>query len=143
MATRKTTLKGEAYWAKVREGQEDMGFENAYAEFGGCYTIELDLDKDNHQKLKDAKSAVRRNGNDRFRFRRKKVEKFDWLPGGTPTVTMNGQPFTDLIPNGSIVEVDIEVYDTAYNPGTRLEAVRVIELAEMPDREEVNDEIPF
>lgn len=146
MATRQITLKGEAYWAKLREGQEDMGFEKAFVEFGGVYSIELDLDPENLGTLKGSGSAAQRNGNGRFRFKRKKTEKQDWLPGGTPTVTKDGSLFTDMIPNGSIVEVDLSVYDTAYKAGTRLEAVRVLTLAEMPDSSANNkeeSEVPF
>ena len=41
-----------------------------------------------------------------------------------------------MIPNGSIVEADFTVYTTSMSPGTRLEAVRVLELADMPERKE-------
>jgi hypothetical protein len=41
-----------------------------------------------------------------------------------------------MIPNGSKVEVEFTVYTTSMTPGTRLESVKVLELAEMPERTE-------
>ncbi len=47
-----------------------------------------------------------------------------------------------MIPNGSEVEVEFTVYTTSMSPGTRLESVKVLSLASMPERDEPKVEEP-
>ena len=142
MATRKVTLTGKAHWAKVFPENRDMkGFEGAYEECDGAYTIEVALEKDQLDKLKAAKSAkkpvLKDDGTLRIKFVRKHKDKFDWAGGPPKVVDSDDDPWdfdsNGFIPNDSEVEVLVSVYDTSYRPGTRLEEVKVLEVAKMED----------
>ncbi len=172
MGTRKVKLTGLGYWAKVFEDNRDLtGFEDALKEIGGQTTIDMDLDADNMEKLKKAKSMLRGKDspdNDdkvRVRFKRKWTEQYG---GGEPVVLKADGTAWDYdedgpIGNGSTVEVTLSVYDTSRKAiiGTRLEKVKVLEhrpyvkdededeapplkpKAKTPSKEELDDEIPF
>ena len=57
MATRKVVLTGIGEWAKVFEDNRDMkGFEGAWEEFNGACTIDMILDDENMQILRNSKS---------------------------------------------------------------------------------------
>jgi|VirMetMinimDraft_7_1064189.scaffolds.fasta_scaffold02847_8 hypothetical protein len=152
MATKTITLTGKASWAKVFEqNKDDKGFEGAYLAHDGACTINLELDSENFATLKDSGSAKRGSVGENG-MNVKLVRKWtdvEWA-GGAPKVTKpDGTPWvyeTDgPIPNGSRVEATASVYTTRYRPGTRLETVHVLEVAEFEDREsaEVEDEMPF
>jgi hypothetical protein len=139
MATRKVTLNGQAKWAKVFEANRDMeGFEGAYADHGGAYTINVVLSPDQFTKLKDSRSMLKGTINDEgkneVKFKRKHEDRFEWA-SGAPEVTIDGRKwnFEDdgFIPNGSEVKVHISVYDTSRKSivGTRLEKIEVLEVA--------------
>lgn len=162
MATRKVKLNGVATWAKVFEENRDMqGFEGAYADHDGACTIDLILSDEEFAKLKAAgsikKGSKTDDGDTKVKLTRKFKDRFEWA-SGAPTVTQSdGTPWTygteGIIPNNSIVEVDVVVYDTSRPSikGTRLEAVKVLHLAEMEDQPSddasseftFSEEIPF
>lgn len=149
MATRKLTLKGKAMWAKVFEDNRDMqGFEGAYTEFEGAYTIDVILDKENKQKLKDSGSAKKGkfddDGNFIVKFVRKHKDRFDWASGAPVVTKPDGSPWSfeddGQLNNLSDIEIDISVYDTAYRPGTRMEEIRVTRIEEIKEEDKVEEE---
>lgn len=152
MGTRKVKLKGLGYWAKVFEDNRDeTGYENALADIGGQTTIDVDLDDDMMEKLKESKSMKKGKesednpGLTRVKFTRKWTEKYG---GGEPKVVhADGTPWDydedGPIGNGSVVEVVLSVYDTSRKAivGTRLEKVKVVEhIPYVPDDDDDEDE---
>ena len=148
MATRKVKLTGLGYWAKVFEDNRDLtGFEDALKDVGGQTCIDMDLDVDMMQKLRDSKSMKKgsasadNEGLTRVRFTRRWQENYG---GGAPKVTKADGIAWDFdedgaIGNGSVVEVLLNVYDTSRKSivGTRLEKVKVLEHVKYePDEDE-------
>lgn len=137
MATTTIELHGIFEWAKVFESNRDMG--EFDVETNGACTVDLIMDDDNFQKMKDA--GVRKQGKPdpdgrgtKVKFKRGFEDKFgrDWA-GGTPTVFKPDGGAWDidsdgLIGNGSIGVVFLDVYDTKMGKGCRLSGVQVIDL---------------
>lgn len=157
MATRNVTLTGVAQWAKVFEENRDMkGYNDAYVEVDGACTVQLVLSDSEFAKLKAAGSAKRGSktdeGDTQVKLERKFKTGYEWASGAPDVVKPDGTPWdykTDgPIPNDSIIEVDVSVYDTKFSIcGTRLDTVRVMSVAEMPKMEsgsgDASDGIPF
>lgn len=154
-------LKGKASWAKVFEDNRDMkGFEGAAEEYGGQYTIDVSMDKENFDKLKESGSMLTgRVGEDGqiVKFKRKHIDRFPET-SGPPIVEKNDGTIWDFetdgaIGNGSEVEVTLEVYKTsrARIVGTRLRKVVVLDPVSFDDTKshvikvhnEWGGEIPF
>lgn len=160
MATTKIAVKGVATWAKVFEDNRDMeGFQGAYKEFNGGYTINVELEAEEFDKLSRSgsmkKGKVGENGMI-VKFDRKHLAKFEGLGGPPKVLKPSGLDwnFEDdgIIPNGSEVIVYLSVFSTSYGTkGTRLDMVKVTEVAEMPELDKMSvmdpsqytDEIPF
>lgn len=160
MATRKVKLRGPIRWAKVFEENRDLrGFEGAWEEIGGAYTIEMGLDEDNFNKLKEAKSMKQGREEDGLRwvkFDRKHEGKFDWASGPPKVTKKDGTAWIlsddGLIGNDSEAEIVVSVYDTSRKSifGTRLDRVTVINHVEPVYEEEMwtepdedTEELPF
>ena len=139
MATRKIKLTGIAEWAKVFTQNRDMkGFDGAYEDCDGACTIDVILDDDNMQILKNSRSIKRGSPDPEGRGTKVKfIRKFntgkDW-DSGAPIVQKSDGSTWDLstdgtIGNGSTVEVELSVYDTSRPNivGTRLDKVKVID----------------
>jgi hypothetical protein len=151
MATRKVKLTGLGYWAKVFEDNRDLtGFEDALKDVGGQTCIDMDLDVDMMQKLRDSKSMKKgsdsadNEGMTRVRFTRKWQENYG---GGAPKVTKADGTAWDFdedgaIGNGSVVEILLNVYDTSRKSivGTRLEKVKVLEHVKYEPDEDGDEE---
>ena len=152
MGTRKLTLTGTETWAKVFEDNRDMkGFEGAYEDHEGGYTINVELEAEEFQKLKESGSMKKGSmGEDGMvvKFLRKHKDRFEWASGAPDVVKEDGSKWdfeTDgQINNGSDVEVELSVYDTSRSSikGTRLEKVKVIKQAVLEDRG-TGEEVPF
>lgn len=171
MATKSVTVTGLGYWAKLSEDKLDMGYQDAWKDKGGCTVIDVDLTKEEYDRLKKAGSALRgkpspdNDGRLRVKLRRPWIgpsfnkEKLGGLPR---VVDEEGKPFDELIGNGSIVEVTASVYTTqggAGINGTRMDKVKVVDLvtftpedaeedfeentSEKTSTKEIDDEIPF
>lgn len=153
MGTRNIKLQGKATWAKVFEDNRDMkGFEGAYEDHDGGYTINVELEAEEFEKLKDAGSMKKGSmGEDGIivKFLRKHKDRFDWASGAPKVVKKDGSSWDfesdGAINNGSIVEVEVSVYDTSRSSikGTRLEKVKVLEAAALEPRRDDDDEVPF
>lgn len=150
MATKKFTITGKAMWAKVfKENMEMKDYQGNPYPWGGLYKIDVMLDKENKAIYKSSGTAGKGKFDDDGNFiatlKRKDKEKFEWAGGAPKVLGPSGQEWTyendGFIPNGSIVEVDFTVYTTAMSPGTRLEAVRIVDLAEKPDLETPTPEV--
>jgi hypothetical protein len=122
MAYKEVTTKGPIEWAKVFEANREMeGYEGAYQECDGAYTIVQVLSKEEFDKLKKAgtqKKPIQKrllNGEIAVKFERKHLVKNKGgieVPqaGGAPKVVgPNGKPWDleedGLIGNGTIAEV--------------------------------------
>ena len=142
MATRKIKLTGIAEWAKVFTQNRDMkGFDGAYEDCDGACTIDVILDDDNMQTLKDSRSIKRGSPDSegrgiKVKFVRKYDTGRDWDSGAPLVVWSDNKPYdydtNGSIGNGSTVEVELSVYDTSRKNivGTRLDKVTVIDHVE-------------
>jgi hypothetical protein len=161
MATTKHKVIGKAMWSKVFDSNKELrDWQGNPHDFGGLFKIDVILDKENKAKYKSSgtsgKGKFDDDGNFLATFKRKEKERFEWAGGPPQVLNKDDTPFTGvMIPNGSVVEVEFTVYTTSMSPGTRLESVKVLELAELPERKEeapaaeekpkskVDMEIPF
>lgn len=141
MATKKITLEGNLSWAKVFEDNRDMkGFEGAYEEHDGGYTVVVTLDHSGLNDLKASgsmKKGTMSEGGVDVKFLRKHTDRFDWASGAPKVYKPDGTVWDFAadghIPNGSEGKVVLSVYDTSRKSikGTRLEEVYVTKVAEM------------
>jgi hypothetical protein len=115
--------KGTCKWAKVYRPDEKYD----------SYSIVLYLDKQSlKQYLKNGhQGEVKEDEDGQFvTLRRKKevpTKKGPWILGPPEVVNIDREEFTELIGNGSIVEVTVSTYESRGGMGTRLESVRVLE----------------
>lgn len=139
--SRNIVLRGKAYWARVYEGNHD--------EFGGkeFYKITVALDPESWSKYNQSglglkpKAVSSDDTTPGVTFRRDLQSKSgkdkngkEWtLGGGAPrVVNSENEKFEELIGNGSIVDVLVNIYQVSSGPmkgkkGHRLEAVKIIE----------------
>lgn len=143
MATKTIKLVGVSDWNRVFFDNRDMtGYRDAYRECDGAYTLDIDLTPESEKLLKESgstKDRGRKTG--KYKFVRKHADsRYDWA-GGPPKVVKSDGTVWDFendgpIWNGSLLEVDVDVYDTRAGKGTRLRAVKVLKLAAEPERDE-------
>ena len=138
MATRKVVLTGIGEWAKVFEDNRDMkGFEGAWEEFNGACTIDMILDDENMQILRNSKSMKKGTPDPEGRGTRVRlIRKFetgrDWDSGAPVVTKSDGSKWNyeedGTIGNGSTVQVTLSVYATSRKGivGTRLDRIKVI-----------------
>lgn len=128
MAAHTYYFSGEALWAKVYESNLDEWEGEKSAQIG------VIMNEANMEAFKASGSRLMVRRDDRGRpyvtFKRKYVHPKIPEFGGAPEVTdADGNPFNELIGNGSKVTVRVVVYDAGkVGKGTRLEKVRVDEL---------------
>lgn len=118
-------FQGACKWAKVYK--PDMKFEP------GNYSIDVYLDEDAQKEFKATglRNKPKEDEDGTSVSFRRKVGNKPWAPdemwGPPEVVDAKGEPFKELIGNGSIVAVEVVVYDTAkYGKGSRLEKVVVV-----------------
>lgn len=128
-------LEGIANWAKVFEFNRDKN-EDFHGE-GGAYTVEVQLEKEELDKLTKSGSRLKPKLTDdgiSIRFKRKHINQsgIEEFGGPPKVVDADKNPFPDdtLIGNGSKVKVYVSVYDTKMGKGTRLEGMQVLDLVE-------------
>ena len=148
-------LSGEAHWAKVYPENRDMeGYEGAYVDCDGCYTIDMKLDDHSLELLKKSGSKAQVSAKSgMIKFKRKHavfnrdgeiIEAFS----GKPQVVMDGKEinFEEYpIGNGSSVTIAVTVTPDKKKSTivyTRLEGVEVTELVEYTP-EDAPREMPF
>lgn len=134
MTTQLIELEGIASWAKVFENIRDMNTD--FHGEGGAYTVDVQLEKEELDKLTKSGSRLKpKLGDDgvSIRFKRKHIHPggIEEL-GGPPKVVGPDKELLDnvLIGNGSRVKVYVSVYDTKLGKGTRLEGMQVVDLIE-------------
>ena len=138
--TRNHKLSGVANWARVFEDNRDMnGYEGAYKDHEGGYTIEVVLDNEAMTELQEAGSMKKGKITDdgvSVKFLRKHKDRFEWASGAPEVIKTDGSPWNfeedGPINNNSLVTVYVSVYDTSRPAikGTRLDKVRVDRAAE-------------
>ena len=148
MATRKVVLTGIGEWAKVFEDNRDMkGFEGAWEEFNGACTIDMILDDENMQILRNSKSMKKGTPDPEGRGTRVRlIRKFetgrDWDSGAPVVTKSDGSKWNyeedGTIGNGSTVQVTLSFYDTSRKGivGTRLDRIKVINHVEYQPEDE-------
>ena len=152
------TTTGPIEWAKIFEDTRDMtGYEGAYEECNGAYTLNQILSKEEFDKLKSAGSQKKPNqkrlmdGELMVKFERKHLvltKDGREIPqaGGAPKVTdADGQEWdTDIhggIGNGSVAEVANLITTFQGSDGktysrTSLLSVKILEHVPIPERED-------
>ena len=148
MATRKVVLTGIGEWAKFFEDNRDMkGFEGAWEEFNGACTIDMILDDENMQILRNSKSMKKGTPDPEGRGTKVRlIRKFetgrDWDSGAPVVTKSDGSKWNyeedGTIGNGSTVQVTLSVYDTSRKGivGTRLDRIKVINHVEYQPEDE-------
>lgn len=150
MGTTQMTIVGKASWAKVfEENRDKRGFEDAFVPFDGAYTIDVTMNKSEFDRLaatgaakasKIKQKEVDKFGETNLKFTRKHKDRFEWSSGAPSVVKPDGTPWIlgrdGVIPNGSTVAVNIDVYTTSKATGTRLVDVHVLEVADMEEKPE-------
>lgn len=163
MATKYTEVKttGSIEWAKIFETNRDMtGYEGAYVDFEGAYTVQQILSKDEYTKLQAAGTQKKPNqkrlmdGELMLKFERKhKITSRDGkvIPqaGGAPKVmnadgTAWDKEVNGLIGNGSTAEVTNLI--TTFKGGdgkmysrTTMTEVKIIEHIPVEEKENSNE----
>ena len=163
MATKYTEVKttGPIEWAKVFETNRDMtGYEGAYVDFEGAYTVQQILSKDEYTKLQAAGTQKKPNqkrlmdGELMLKFERKhKITSRDGkvIPqaGGAPKVmnadgTAWDKEVNGLIGNGSTAEVTNLI--TTFKGGdgkmysrTTMTEVKILEHIPVEEKENSNE----
>lgn len=138
MASETHYITGKSHWAKVFPHSKDKN-EDFHGP-GGAYTIELEVDTEEHDKFiatgSRTKPRITEDGV-LIKFKRKHTHPSIEVFGGPPQVVDADKNEWDgtLIGNGSEVEVAYTVYDTKMGKGTRLEGIRVLDLVELPPLE--------
>lgn len=160
MAYKEVTTKGPIEWAKVFESNREMeGYEGAYQECDGAYTIVQVLSKEEFEKLKKAgtqKKPIQKrllDGEIAVKFERKhlvKTKDGKEVPqaGGAPKVVgPNGKAWDleedGLIGNGTIAEVTNLINTFKGQDGkmiSRTSLVKVKIIEHVPYVREENDE---
>lgn len=152
------TTTGPIEWAKIFEDTRDMvGYEGAYEECNGAYTVNQILDKEQYDKLKTAGSQKKPNqkrlmeGELMLKFERKHLvvtKDGREIPqaGGAPKVTdADGQAWdTDInggIGNGSLAAVTnlITIFkgsDGKTYSRTSLVSVKILDHVPIPERDD-------
>lgn len=133
MTTQLIELEGIANWAKVFEANRDMNTD--FHGEGGAYTVDVQLEKEELDKLTKSGSRLKpKLGDDgvSIRFKRKHIHPggIEELGGPPKVVGPDKEPIDGLIGNGSRVKVYASVYDTKLGKGTRLEGMQVVDLVE-------------
>lgn len=133
MSTQLIELEGTASWAKVFETNRDMNTD--FHGEGGAYTIQVQLEKEELDKLTKSGSRLKPKLSDdgiSVTFKRKHINQagIEELGGPPKVVGPDKEPLDNLIGNGSRVKVYCSVYDTKMGKGTRLEGVHVLDLVE-------------
>lgn len=150
----KITVTGIAQWAKVfEENRDHTGYDNQWLPTSGRTTIEMILDEENSERLKQSGSMARGKPDEegrgtKFRFSRKFKTDYDW-DSGAPVVYKPDGKIWDFnvdgsIGNGSEVLLELDVYkNKGYSTyTTRIERVKVTKHVKYGD-EERNSEDPF
>ena len=144
------TVTGTAMYPKLFEFNRDM-HEGFYGDCDGAYTIDLLMDKENLDTFTKSGSRVKPRITDEglvIKFKRKHRHGMVPALGGAPKVVDKDEqpwPESTYIGNGSKVEVWYEVYETKMGKGTRLMAVKVLDLEEYEGASEdgVDNRLPF
>lgn len=121
----KYTLKGTCKWAKVFNPDPEYG----------TYQIQLYPDKKSLKTIVESGCQGKPKEDEDgtyYTFRRKPQvlsRKGELIDFGPPKVRdIDGKPMTDLIGNGSSVEIEITTYNTNKGIGTKFESVKVLKL---------------
>ena len=151
MATKLYCVKGKLRWAKVFPFNKDMNED--YHGPGGAYTVEVLLEPDQMKVFQDTGSRLRPKVTEdglTVTFKRKHDNPIAPDLGGPPRVVdaegndwSGGGDGPSLIGNDSEGEVWFDVYDTKLGKGTRLRAVKVLELVEFEGTSSSENQLPF
>jgi hypothetical protein len=141
MASKNVKLRGKFMWAKVFESNRDMkGFEDAYVDCEGAYTVDFGMTAEEAAKLKAAgskKGFKEKDGLFWVKLVRKHLHKIPDLGGPPKIYNAKGQPWDSdidgFIGNGSEGTVSVNVYPAGRMTGTRLDRIQVLNLVEFTD----------
>ena len=142
MATKRYTFTGVGTWAHLKEPDTYMEIKR--------WKISVAMDDKEIKRFNDTGSGLKvretEDGNMvTFRKYADAPEWHDtekWGEWSAPKVFMNGEEYTGLIGNGSMVSVNVDIYDTKMgNKGHRLNYVTILDLVPYEPGERMdNDE---
>lgn len=156
--SKKHSVKGKFYWAKVFEDNRDMdGWEGTYQACDGAYTIDIHVNEEEYLKFRESGSArdckkdklgnhvLDDEGLRILKIIRKHKGPFDAASGAPKVKWRDGTPYDyeaeGTLGNGTVGEVVFVTYPTkAGVNGTRMEAVVVDELVTYEPEDD--DEVP-
>lgn len=125
MATQYYNFKGTLRWGRLNT-PDDM-YKNYYAEI---YMDEAEATK---VKASGLQLKFKEDENGHYvKFRRPETKeiKNELVKFEAPKVTLNGEPYEGIVGNGSLINLNVVVYDTRKGKGHRLNSVEVLELVE-------------
>ena len=118
-------INGKAFWAALQTPNTT---------FDPCWQIDVALDKANKKLVEAAGLTIKNKGDDRGDFVsiKRKVARKDGKENQAPAVIDDKlRPFTDLIGNGSLVNVKVNTFDWEFKGksgvGADLIKVQVVE----------------
>lgn len=135
MATQTVYVSGVIHgprWPRIRQDQMDT-------KFGENFHCTIYPDEAGIHQIKASGSRVKKNEDEHgtfYKFSRPNKKDFKGkteVLGPPMVVDKDGNPFSELIGDGSKITVKLSVYESAFGKGTRLEGVRVDELVKAPD----------
>lgn len=138
-------LRGTLNWAKVFEENRDMeGYQGAYEDCEGAYTVNIQLDEENYEKLKatgSPKAGKKVGGEYDVKFIRKhadpRLAKWPEMGGAPGVYNEKGEEWDfdidGVIPNGSTGTVLLQVYPAGRTFGSRILKIQVLERGEMSE----------
>lgn len=138
MASKYVFFLGKCQWAKLDKPDDKYGY----------YGIDLFLDEENKKKFKASGLTLKihkdADGEEYVRFRREPDKLLEDMPEKPKKLIYTDGKYDDfdqLIGNGSLVEVKVQVYDSQKGKGHRLEAVAVHDLVPYGNAED--SDLPF
>lgn len=126
MAVTKTTfvtITGPARWARLYESNKDT-------KYGDASNVEIQLDSKALETLKNVGWRGKIKEDNWAKFSRKHEQIYADGPRkmGCPMVLSSSRkPFSEMIGNGSILSLKLEVYPSKFGIGSRIEEVTVLE----------------
>lgn len=144
MPTKFYRFKGKVNWARVKEGQKDTKFDP-----GGVYNIDF-YPNNVSRFIETGIQTQSREDEDGVFFKVKRYhEQFlnkESVIFGPPKITLNNGtgnvPFDGNIGNGSVVILDIAIFDTRKGKGHRVESLEILELVEYDGKEVIDADLP-
>lgn len=120
--TQHIVITGPARWARLYESNKDT-------KYGDASNVEIQLDSAALTTLKNVGWRGKIKEDNWAKFSRKHEQVYADGPRkmGVPKVEKDGKAFSEMIGNGSILSLSLEVYPSKFGVGSRIDKVSVLE----------------